>query len=171
MKKLYTPLLLVITAILFSGCSVLPWQVTLKKTKQQDFTIENKKYSMQVTATAYTSTRSQTDKTPYLAAWNNRLRPGIKSIAVSRDLLDLGLSNGTKVHIEGLTGTYKVLDKMNKRWTKKIDIYMGRNLRKAKRWGKRKVTIHWKKKTIVPLKGEKQTPYVYKRSKNKRKKS
>jgi len=71
---------------------------------------------------------------------------------VSRDLLDRGLTNGTYVTIDGLHGKYKVLDKMNKRWKKKIDIYMGINLKKAKRWGKRKVTIHWKKKSIEPVK-------------------
>ncbi len=37
---------------------------------------------------------------------------------------------------------------MNKRWKKKIDIYMGCNLKRARKWGKRKVTIRWKKKTI-----------------------
>ena len=71
---------------------------------------------------------------------------------MSRDLLDRGLTNGTYVTIDGLHGKYKVLDKMNKRWKKKIDIYMGTNLKKAKRWGKRKVTIRWKKKSIEPVK-------------------
>ena len=68
----------------------------------------------------------------------------MKAIAVSRDLLkEYGLKHKQKVRIKGLEGEYVVLDKMNKRWRKKIDIYMGMNLRKAFKWGRRKVEIHW----------------------------
>ena len=102
------------------------------------------KHKLRVTATAYTSHGNQTDSTPFLAAWNNRLRPGIKSIAVSRDMLTrYGMRNGTKVRIGGLRGYYRVRDKMNKRYRKRIDIYMGLNLRKALRWGRRSVVIYW----------------------------
>lgn len=101
--------------------------------------------SLQVTATAYSSDPSQTDSTPYLAAWNNVLKPDVKSIAVSRDLLKMGLGNGSKVKIEGLPGEYLVLDKMHKRWEKKIDIYMGNDKQKAKQWGKQQVVISWQK--------------------------
>lgn len=102
----------------------------------------NKK--LRVTATAYTSHRNQTDRTPFLAAWNNRIRPGMKLIAVSRDLITrYGLRNGTKVRIGGLPGYYVVKDKMNKRYRRRIDIYMGLNKRKALRWGRRSVTIHY----------------------------
>ena len=99
--------------------------------------------SLEVTATAYTSRSEETDFTPYRAAWGNTLKPGVKSIAVSRDLLDMGLSNGTEVRINGLPGTYKVFDKMNKRWRRKIDIYMGQDVKKAREWGERKVVIYW----------------------------
>jgi len=101
-------------------------------------------HKLRVTATAYTSHGNQTDATPFLAAWNNRLRPGMKSIAVSRDLLTrYGMRNGTKVRISGLRGFYRVRDKMNKRYKKRIDIYMGLNLRKALKWGRRSVVIYW----------------------------
>jgi LysM repeat protein len=112
--------------------------------------IEMRKYKkfgrhrLRVTATAYTSHRGQTDKTPFLAAWNNRIRPGMKIIAVSRDLLyRYGLKNGSKIKIAGLRGYYTVRDKMNKRYRKRIDIYMGTNRRKALRWGRRSVVIYW----------------------------
>jgi len=99
---------------------------------------------LRVQATAYTSHRGQTDKTPFLAAWNNRLRPGMKVIAVSRDLISkYGLGNGKKVRIQGLPGYYTVRDKMNKRYKKRIDIYMGTNRRKALRWGRRRTVIYW----------------------------
>jgi len=102
------------------------------------------KHRLRVTATAYSSHRGQTDSTPFLAAWNNRLRPGMKIIAVSRDLLTrYGMRNGTKVKISGLSGYYRVRDKMNKRYRKRIDIYMGVNRRRALRWGKRSVVIYW----------------------------
>lgn len=105
--------------------------------------------SLTVTATAYNSHGKQTDSTPNIAAWGDELKPGIKAIAVSRDLLTRhGLTRGSKVRIKTpdgryLDGEFLVLDKMNARWRKKIDIYMGKDVHKAKRWGKRKVTIHW----------------------------
>ena len=121
-----------------------------KKTSKQIKTAYSQKlekeYSnrLHVTATAYTSHANQTDSTPNIAAWGDRLKPGMKVIAVSRDLLhEYGLKHKQKVRIKGLEGEYVVLDKMNKRWRKKIDIYMGRNLRKAFKWGRRKVEIHW----------------------------
>jgi 3D (Asp-Asp-Asp) domain-containing protein len=99
---------------------------------------------LKVTATAYTSHAAQTDSTPNIAAWGDKLRPGMKAIAVSRDLLKVyGLKHGSKVRIKGLSGEYLVLDKMNKRWKKRIDIYMGKNRHKAFQWGRRKVELRW----------------------------
>lgn len=102
--------------------------------------------SLRVTASAYTSSAGETDSTPTLAAWGDTLKPGMKSIAVSRDLIAMGLTHNQVVRIEGFTGTYRVLDKMNKRWKKKIDIYMGNNVKKARQWGKQEVVIYWTKK-------------------------
>lgn len=100
--------------------------------------------TLEVVATAYTSSPGETDSNPTLAAWGDELKPGMKAIAVSRDLIELGLTHGTPVKIEDLSGEYIVLDKMNARWEKKIDIYMGNDTAAAKEWGKRPVTIHWK---------------------------
>ena len=102
--------------------------------------------SMQVTATAYTMEESETKKgNAGLAAWGDQLEPGMKVIAVSRDLISKGLDHNTEVRIEGLEGTYVVRDKMNKRWKNKIDIFMGKDQEKAMKWGKRKVRIYWSK--------------------------
>lgn len=102
------------------------------------------KRKINVVATAYTSHRNQTDKTPFLAAWNNRIRPGMKIIAVSPDLIrKYGLTNGIKVKILGLPGYYVVRDKMNKRLHNHIDIYMGINKRRALNWGRRRITLYW----------------------------
>ena len=104
----------------------------------------NNSFSLAVTAIAYTSNPGETDSNPSLTAWGDTLTPGMKAIAVSRDLIKIGLSHNQEVRIDGLKGTYIVLDKMNKRWEKKIDIYMGVDVEKAREWGKRKVKIYWK---------------------------
>jgi 3D (Asp-Asp-Asp) domain-containing protein len=102
--------------------------------------------SMVVTASAYNSLADQTNDRPNLAAWGDRLEPGMKAIAVSRDLIALGLGHDARVRIDGLPGEYRVLDKMAKRWSKKIDIYMGVDAKAARNWGVREVTIRW----VVP---------------------
>jgi 3D (Asp-Asp-Asp) domain-containing protein len=100
---------------------------------------------MEVMATAYNSLPSQTDwNHPTLAAWGDTLEPGIKCIAVSRDLIQMGLSHKAEVTIEGFPGSFLVLDKMNKRHKKSIDIYMGVDRTAANQWGKQKVIISWK---------------------------
>lgn len=99
---------------------------------------------MQVIATAYTSSVDETDSTPNITAWGNRLEAGMRVIAVSRDLLAMGLTHGTLVSVEGFDSDFIVLDKMNKRWKNKIDIYMGKDKQAAFQWGKRKVNICWK---------------------------
>ena len=101
--------------------------------------------SLEVTATAYNSLASQTNKDhPTTTAWGEELKPGMKCIAVSRDLIPMGLKHNTRVKIEGLPGTYRVADKMNQRWQKRIDIYMGNDKEAAREWGKKTVTISWK---------------------------
>ena len=125
----------------FSSEVKTPKQVKTAYSSKSDKEYNNR---LHVTATAYTSHVNQTDSTPNIAAWGDRLKPGMKVIAVSRDLLhEYGLKHKQKVRIKGLEGEYVVLDKMNKRWRKKIDIYMGKNLNKAYKWGRRKVEIHW----------------------------
>jgi len=106
--------------------------------------------TIQVTATAYNSVEAQTKKgDPTLAAWGDILKPGMKSIAISRDFLKEGiLEHNSEVMIEGLEGTYLVKDKMNKRWTRKIDIYMGLDEQAARNWGKQQVKIY------IPIKEE-----------------
>lgn len=71
----------------------------------------------------------------------------MKCIAVSRDLLHLGLTHNTMVIIDTFTDTFHVKDKMNKRWKNRIDIYMGLDVEKARGWGKQKINICY----AVPL--------------------
>lgn len=91
---------------------------------------------------AYNSVPSQTDSLhPAIAAWGDTLKPGMKAVAVSRDLLKLGLTHNTPVKIKGLQGTYLVKDKMHSRYKNKMDLYMGTNIKKAKHFGNQKRTI------------------------------
>jgi 3D (Asp-Asp-Asp) domain-containing protein len=103
----------------------------------------DKRESMEVVATAYSSEVQQTNSQPNLAAWGDILKPGTKAIAVSRDLLTLGLNYGTEVEIEGLSGTWIVMDKMHARWENRVDIYMGMDSDAAREWGKKRVLIQW----------------------------
>jgi 3D (Asp-Asp-Asp) domain-containing protein len=96
-----------------------------------------------VTATAYNSLPAQGVGGGKHGAWGDRLLPGMKTIAVSHDLIALGLTRGMKVEIEGLEGHYTVMDRLPRRWSRRIDIYMGRDVRAARTWGKRQVQIRW----------------------------
>jgi len=99
--------------------------------------------TLRVTATAYNSVAGQTQGDPNIGAWGDEIRPGDKVIAVSPDLLSLGLKKGTKVQIEGLRGTYRVADRTNSRLERTIDIYMGTDVEKAREWGRQQVEIRW----------------------------
>lgn len=101
-----------------------------------------------VTASAYNSVKSQTDDDPHITAFGDSLVPGLKYIAVSRDLQKMGLKHNTKVKIEGFKDVYIVKDKMHGRWKNRIDIYMGNDVKAAKNWGVRKVKIHYQKKVL-----------------------
>ena len=96
---------------------------------------------LEVTATAYNSIANQTDSTPFITAYGDSLIPGKKYIAISRDLFKLGIKHNTPIIIKDFDGIYLVKDKMNKRWKKRIDIYMGNDVKAAKEWGIKKVII------------------------------
>ncbi len=99
--------------------------------------------SLDVTATAYNSFAYQTNSNPNITAFGDSLKPGLKYIAVSRDLLRLGLKHNTPVKIEGLEGIYFVKDKMHSRWKYRIDVYMGVDVKAAKEWGKKRLCIEY----------------------------
>jgi 3D (Asp-Asp-Asp) domain-containing protein len=96
-----------------------------------------------VTATAYNSVPAQTDSDPTITAHGVRLEPGMRVIAVSRDLEALGLKRGTRVRIEGLPGEWTVADRMARRWRHRIDVYMGLDVKRALEFGRREVDVQW----------------------------
>lgn len=105
-------------------------------------------YGHEVVASAYNSVFWQTDSaSPSVAAWGDTLKPGMKSIAVSRDLIKMGLVHNTMVKIDTFPDTFYVKDKMHSRWRNRIDIYMGKDVKKAREWGRKKLMICY----AVPL--------------------
>ena len=100
---------------------------------------------MQVDATAFNSLAGQTDAQPHLTASGERLRPGLRALAVSADLEEVGLTFGTRVEIDGY-GEWVVLDRMAPRWRRTIDLYLGADESAAKEFGRRSVTIRWSPK-------------------------
>jgi 3D (Asp-Asp-Asp) domain-containing protein len=92
-----------------------------------------------VTATIYHATPEQTDSTPDITASNKKIDISnpIKHrwIAVSRDLEAKGLTFGVKVCVTGagdLDGIWTVQDRMNRRWTNRIDFLVNRDLKGGK---------------------------------------
>ncbi len=99
-----------------------------------------------VTATAFNSVRAQTDRSPLKGAWGDRLDRlprGVTGIAVSRDLYRRGLKRHERLRINGMKGEFMVVDRTHRRWRNRIDICMGKDLRAARRFGKRKVEVVW----------------------------
>lgn len=112
------------------------------KEKPAEPPAKHKWYGHEVTASAYNSVFWQTDSiNPSVAAWGDTLKPGMKSIAVSRDLIKMGLTHNTMVKIDTFPDTFYVKDKMHYRWRNRIDIYMGEDVKKAREWGRKKLMI------------------------------
>jgi 3D (Asp-Asp-Asp) domain-containing protein len=87
---------------------------------------------IEVEATVYRPVVGQTDDTPDITASGKKINLSDplshRWIAVSRDLESEGFVFGRKLSVKG-TGTYDgiwtVQDRMNRRWTKRIDFLIG----------------------------------------------
>jgi 3D (Asp-Asp-Asp) domain-containing protein len=99
--------------------------------------------TIKVTASAYNSTKHQTDSNPHITAFGDSLKPGLRYVAVSKDLIKLGLKHNTPIKIEGFDSIYFVKDRMHSRWKNRIDIYMGLDIKAARTWGRKKVNISY----------------------------
>ena len=128
---------LLVASLILSGLLILASCSTIQKSLQE------KQQSLLVTATAFNSLPKQGQGNPNVGAWGDRITPGVNAIAVSDDLVSLGLTRGTRVRTEGMQNEYVVLDRMPARWKKRIDIYMGNDVKAARAWGKRDVKIYW----------------------------
>jgi len=90
-----------------------------------------------VTATAYTARAAECDATPWYTASMTLSRIGV--IAVSRDLERRGLTLGKTIIIKGM-GAFRVEDRMNKRFSNRIDI-LHANVTAARLFARRDVEI------------------------------
>jgi len=100
-------------------------------------------HKIEVIATAYNSVKNQTDSNPNTTAFGDSLKPGMKYVAVSNDLIKKGLKHNTPIKIEGFVDIYFVKDKMHYRKKNHIDIYMGIDVNAAKTWGRKKISIEY----------------------------
>lgn len=76
-----------------------------------------------VTITSYNNHPSQTDDTPNITSTNRPVREGI--VAVSHDLLSKGIIKyGDLVYVKCMDKWYIAEDSMNKRFEKRIDIFL-----------------------------------------------
>ena len=94
-------------------CYVITW-IMLITFCSCDKNMENQcsSKSFEVVATAYNSLSYQTSSNPNITAFGDSLKPGLRYIAVSRDLLDSGLVHNTQVKIEGFDSLFTVKDKI-----------------------------------------------------------
>lgn len=122
--------------------AVFPWLISLSACGESRFGEDEIDWdTICVTATAYNSVHYQTQNNPRITAWGDTLRPGMNAIAVSRDLLRMGLDHNSKIKIEGFDSIFLIKDKMHYRWRNRIDIYMGENVQKAREFGRKKINI------------------------------
>ncbi len=91
-------------------------------------------YTAYITATAYTSRVEETDASPFIAAWGDKVYWGI--------LASNAFPKNTRVQIPDYFGSkiFTVLDRMNPRYHYHLDIWMP-DLNNAKNWGAKYVKI------------------------------
>jgi|GEM_PF-5125084 len=75
---------------------------------------------IEVTVTAYSPSKTETDSSPYITAFNKKVKPG--TIAVSRDLFLAGWTPGRKVYIYQI-GVFEIADLMHRRKSNHLDIF------------------------------------------------
>lgn len=114
-------------------------EIPVNEKKKPFFRNKSTKVTRIVRATAYNALPGQTDSTPKICAWGDRVRPGI--IAISRDLERIGLTRGKEVHIQGI-GKVVVMDRMHYRKKNQIDLYMER-YQDAVEFGVKELSISW----------------------------
>jgi len=110
-----------VTAVVFITVRFLYIYTDMEEATKKVYKIEGEQdYFSNMTVTAYTASKDETDDTPYKTALMERPVSGW-TCAVSRDLLRF---LGDMVYIEGI-GVRRVNDLMNERFEKRIDVFVG----------------------------------------------
>lgn len=82
-----------------------------------------KTYSFEnIKVTAYNNVPNQTDSTPNITASNRPVHEGI--VALSRDFFKKGVRFGDLLYIDCFDSWYIVEDKMNARFTNRVDVFL-----------------------------------------------
>jgi len=123
----------VLGGLLVTKLDAEPEKVKLEVREIHHYHYVTKPEPMELTATAYSPEKSQTDDTPYQTAIMTRPKKGW-TVAVSRDLMGY---LGRRVYVKGM-GVFRVEDLMAKRFKKSIDFFFD-SKREAVKFGKRKV--------------------------------
>jgi 3D (Asp-Asp-Asp) domain-containing protein len=84
-----------------------------------------------VEVSAYSGSKAECDEDPHITASTDPPRPG--TVAVSRDLFNMGWTFGKRVYLKGL-GPYIINDVMNQRYQMRVDVFMD-HTRAAKEFG------------------------------------
>jgi 3D (Asp-Asp-Asp) domain-containing protein len=131
MEKIFLIILIVLVGLTFS----IGYKVINLEPKYEEYIIsfnsDEISHSYQCDITAYSADVNQTDSTPYQTALMERPVVG-GTVAVSHDLKQY---LGNKVYISGY-GVFRVNDLMNRRFTKKIDMFV-KDKRTAINFGKK----------------------------------
>ena len=103
---------------------------------------------MTVTATIYHATTNQTDSTPDRTATNFKINinnpESHRIIAVSRDLESKGFKMNRVVLVSNagdMDGLWIIRDRMNKRWTNRIDFLVDKTMKGGK-WTNVKIKLY-----------------------------
>ena len=96
-------------------------ELPIQKVEQKTPLQQKPSPSFLYTVTAYSPHKNQTDSTPHQTATMEKPKAGW-TCAVSQDLISW---LGGRIYIKGV-GVRRVNDLMNKRYTKSIDIFMGK---------------------------------------------
>jgi len=103
--------------------------------------VPNISYSTNVTVTAYTASEDETNSEPWFTADMSLSRVGM--LAVSNDIMtDFGLKFGDEV-VLGEYGIFKIRDRMNKRYKRRVDILFAHK-KAARLFGKKdNIKLTW----------------------------
>jgi len=80
---------------------------------------------------------------PTRGKWGDELKPGIKALAVSPDLVARGMGPGTRVRIEGMPSGYRVRDQLPDGTRERIEIFMGTDAASVEHFGEKRMRIWW----------------------------
>ena len=118
------------------------WGITIVGQRMTYGAVEvEKAVKIPVSVSAYNACPKQTDSTPYTMASGKRVYEG--AIALSRDIeKEFGLKFGDKITLFGRT--FDFMDRMNKRWKRRVDVFM---------WSKEKAKKFGRQQAVMVIKG------------------